>query len=63
MKKQNNFILYLILGIAFGIIFHKLALGMIFGMAIGIMLDARAAKQSNQNPNDDNDKQDLNKPE
>lgn len=48
MKKQNNFLLYLTLGIAFGLIFHKLALGMILGMAIGIMLDARAAKQSAQ---------------
>ncbi|MEB0249717.1 MULTISPECIES: hypothetical protein [unclassified Mucilaginibacter] len=29
-----------------GVVFHKLAIGMIVGMAVGITLDARSAKQN-----------------
>ncbi|MGY4536029.1 MFS superfamily sulfate permease-like transporter [Mucilaginibacter sp. UYNi724] len=71
MKNKNNFLLFLAIGIIVGIVFHKLALGMIFGMATGMILDSRAAKQSAQDKanageetasNIDDENQDLNNP-
>lgn len=48
MKRPQNLVLFIAIGVAIGAAMHNIAIGIAIGTAMGIMLDARLAKLNPQ---------------